>query len=382
MAKQQPWWERLHYGPLPSTVSGIYQPLDEARQEIRVLTVEPGEFEDELQCSLKVVSLLDTPMPKYETISYHWGHASRRSTLRLHGKSVQVPKSSLAAVRRMRLSSRKRLLWIDAICINQQDLHEKTWQVASMGRVYMNGAGNLIYLGEDETGSGPMAVTTLQRLVKKIQDAAPLLSGKDREDWNKHDMPNCWYQTCLFTITDVELGILERLCSARWFTRLWVVQEIALAPENICHWGSVCFPLSSIVLVISMTVWTASSRNLSRNHGAASFLEPFLHLTKPSKQQEGQTISWPTLYSVATRLSTTEQRDHLFALSGLVQACHYPGQSLSSLIRPDYNKTIDEVFRDATRHVLKTEDDYLLQYVVHESKHDMTRGVGASWCLP
>lgn len=108
MAKTQPWWKRLHYGPLLSTVRGIYQPLDEARQEIRVLIVEPGNFTDELRCSLRVVSSLDTPIPKYETISYAWGNASRRTTLRLHGKHVQVPKGSLAAVRRMRLPSQKR----------------------------------------------------------------------------------------------------------------------------------------------------------------------------------------------------------------------------------------------------------------------------------
>jgi hypothetical protein len=55
----------------------------------------------------------------------------------------------------LRLEDRKRLIWADAVCINQADDEEKSWQVRMMGDVYRNADRVLIWLGLAEDGSIP-----------------------------------------------------------------------------------------------------------------------------------------------------------------------------------------------------------------------------------
>jgi hypothetical protein len=131
-----------------------YNPLSAADNEIRVLLLDPRpESEDDIiRGSLNIISLTNLEneeVPPYETVSYVWGDATLRSTIELEGHSVDVPRSSAAVLRRFR-HNKTRILWIDAICINQSDLQERSEQVKMMGDIYRNGIRNLIYLGEDD----------------------------------------------------------------------------------------------------------------------------------------------------------------------------------------------------------------------------------------
>lgn len=90
-----------------------------------------------------------------------------------------MPASYAAANRPMRLSPGKRALLIVALCIEQQTAEEKSGQVASLARVYVNATANLIYLGEDKTGAAPAVGAALHRLANKAEEAAPLPTGGD-----------------------------------------------------------------------------------------------------------------------------------------------------------------------------------------------------------
>lgn len=75
-------------------------------------------------------------MPEYETISYVWGDPNLKATVYVNGRGALVPASPERVLRRMRLPVRIRVLWIDALCIKQDDLQEKQQQVAIMGEIY------------------------------------------------------------------------------------------------------------------------------------------------------------------------------------------------------------------------------------------------------
>ena len=128
----------------------LYQPLAPDRKEIRLLKVEAGLLAAPLECSLSTVSLLDNPNPVYETISYCWGDSSMRDTISVNGRELDVPSSAKNALLCMRDASQERILWIDAICIDQENFSERSQQVSIMGDVYFQGQRCLIYLGEDE----------------------------------------------------------------------------------------------------------------------------------------------------------------------------------------------------------------------------------------
>jgi hypothetical protein len=148
----------------------VYQPLNRLRKHIRLLSVLPGAYEDDLQADFKEVSLSSEPPPPYETISYVWGDSTRRAAIVLCGCRLPVPQNTYAALRRMRLPDETRTMWIDAVCINQADMDERSAQVSMMGDIYRMASGNLIHLSEDSIFA-PQAFKMVVDLDKDIRAA-------------------------------------------------------------------------------------------------------------------------------------------------------------------------------------------------------------------
>lgn len=110
-----------HYNQSPQA---LYHdlPLDSTKQEIRVLDILPGRFGDPLRAELRVVSRAEEPTPAYEALSYTCGPATR-GTFAILQKNVKFPITDnlYDALQRLRQKRKTRTLWVDAICINQQD---------------------------------------------------------------------------------------------------------------------------------------------------------------------------------------------------------------------------------------------------------------------
>ena len=109
-------WEYHSYKPLPSAVFTV-----------RLLELEPGDG-DEIHCKLRNVHLGDERV-QYEALSYTWGTPILRQFIWCDGKVLPVTQNLYNALRRLRQTNEKKLLWIDAICINQEDLEERNHQV-------------------------------------------------------------------------------------------------------------------------------------------------------------------------------------------------------------------------------------------------------------
>jgi hypothetical protein len=86
--------------------------------------------------------------PEYETISYAWGHTALVDNCLLGDKSIPIPASAGSALRCMRSSVKTRTLWIDCICIDQTNDHEKGHQVGLIADIFQNSRQTLAYLGD------------------------------------------------------------------------------------------------------------------------------------------------------------------------------------------------------------------------------------------
>lgn len=135
--------------------------LLDSPKEIRLITISAGQFDDPLVCTLSHTDLNANNAYEYETISYCWGNAAQRDLILLNGLRISVPSSSAAALRCVRLCQSDRTVWLDAICINQDDLEERARQVAIMGAIYRKGAQNLIYLGDEDVGEARDGITAI-----------------------------------------------------------------------------------------------------------------------------------------------------------------------------------------------------------------------------
>lgn len=139
-------------------MSFTYQPLDTTRNEIRLLRLRPAvSYSEPLQTSLFHASLDDEP--EYEALSYVWGKTwgefavlvddGNGAVVDDHTRLPTLPITPNLdmALRHVRFHRRDRILWVDALCINQQDPAERSRQVQQMRRIYESCAADVAYLG-------------------------------------------------------------------------------------------------------------------------------------------------------------------------------------------------------------------------------------------
>jgi len=196
-----------------------YEALPVSRREIRVLEVAPGNGNDMIKCKMKRISLRTwrvrtRHVRAYETISYCWGAPRDPSTIELNGHLTPVPASSEAAVRRMRLSDRPRVLWIDAICIDQSSTTERSAQVALMATVYSTAQHNLVYLGEDDDDMAERAVKALEDVLDDMRTVTADFTQVWETTYGKSGAP--LYSNEPFSAS-VDFESLEALFNHHWF---------------------------------------------------------------------------------------------------------------------------------------------------------------------
>ena len=121
-------------------LSMICSTLRQERQEIRLLTLCPGAFQQEIQCKLRIVSLNQNL--KYVALSYCWGDQNDHDKISVNGQKITVTRSLATALKYMRRNDKEVILWNDATCINQNDEIEKGSQIMLMGQIYARGKMN------------------------------------------------------------------------------------------------------------------------------------------------------------------------------------------------------------------------------------------------
>ncbi|KAM0162373.1 hypothetical protein ACHAQE_003816 [Botrytis cinerea] len=179
----------------------LYTPLDSDLCQIRRLVLQPAvNFDDPLHSHLDVVSLESSP--DFEALSYVWGSTTPAKTITLGDRLVTIGPNLDNALRNLRLLAAPRILWVDALCINQDDLDERASQVALMRRVYSDASTVLIWLGPEADGS---------------EEAMRSVERFDKEYWQTYDF-QAQFMEILFR---------------PWFTRIWTVQEFAMAKHSV-----------------------------------------------------------------------------------------------------------------------------------------------------
>lgn len=125
---------------------------------IRLLKLHPNPTKSsDIHITLTEALLSETL--QYEALSYCWatedGDDSKSQTIYCEGTRIHIIKNCEAALRRLRKGDEDRVLWIDAICINQSDDEERSSQVNMMAMIYKSAASVKIYLGEPSEDIDP-----------------------------------------------------------------------------------------------------------------------------------------------------------------------------------------------------------------------------------
>jgi hypothetical protein len=218
--------------------------------QIRLLELLPsaGGLDDALiGCNLRVVSLSDRP--QYEAVSYVWGDpAAGRMPVEIAGNVIEVTTNLQVALRHLRLPDAPRTLWIDQLCISQDDLHEKASQVRLMRHIYSNSSSCAAWLGEIPQSITHSDARAALELIEYMSECA------NAKYVNEIVPPH------FMTSLDEFAGPMTALksiavCYNPWWKRIWTLQEAVLPPKLSIVWGELSLSWES--LTRAARTWTS-----------------------------------------------------------------------------------------------------------------------------
>jgi hypothetical protein len=351
--------------------SGIYCPLDQSRQEIRVIKIHPGLRDDDMICEIELVSLCDPQRTTYEGLSYVWGDLRNTKTVRMicsntvppntQQRSVSVTANLYEALHYIRDDCRVRVFWIDAISINQNDVHERSQQVAMMRQIYSSATGVIVWLGL----SNPeiqKSMDDARYVLSRYQEAIARSTPHPTTSELHHPMfENGWYHTD------------SQLFQKNWFSRAWVLQEVFNAKAVSVYCGDDVLPWSLVLRLNQCITRSMLIPNPIRKNVMSSLLAGLFVLKDDGDSDQQST--WVTrqgglgILDAVIRgldLDTTDPRDKLFALLCFGDET-VDVSGLPTLISPDYTKSVSRVFADFTRWWMLTNRSLRILSSVHVS---------------
>ncbi|KAK6859582.1 hypothetical protein PG995_003218 [Apiospora arundinis] len=212
----------------------VYEPLDLSTDSIRLLRLSKGYPLDEIRCELHQSLLSDFEGVPYEALSYTWGDELTNDLLRVHigDHKVPVTENLFEALCSLRLRNEDRLLWIDALCIDQNDHREKGHQVGQMSSVYRNAERVLVWLGPSSSA------------IDKLMDEMALWDKQFKALPQKPQNLDEWsakldqHRIIANAIYQGHITTFSRLMERDWFERAWIIQEVANARAALIFNGS------------------------------------------------------------------------------------------------------------------------------------------------
>jgi hypothetical protein len=323
---------RLEYDPLPGGEESM----------IRLVQLLPGKDWDPIEVTLSVAKL----EAEFEALSYCWGDAAMRSPITCNGCQLDVTRNLKSALRDLRRHDAPRILWIDAICINQNDIEEREQQLRIMADVFRSAVRTVVWLGETFTKNA-----VAFKLLKRMDEVRRQMIADGTFDTSKliWRVERLVKQDPATDPTEEEVIALYALLKRPWFRRAWVIQEVSLAKEVLItcgdqeldwesfHSGVKCVGLITIHQVYGRTELYHSVYSM---HDVRSHFE---------SEHTGHELL-PLLNDFRHFLAT-DPRDKVFALIGVSNI-----DPDRTNLAPDYRSSPEEIYVRLAKAILGSHD--------------------------
>lgn len=371
---------------------------------IRLLCLFPGAFKTPLQCALKTVPLesLSESTIEFQALSYAWGDGSSDHFIFVREAADSDPfslpflpvRSNLhAALRHIREELFDTWLWVDALCIDQNNEQEKSHQIPHMPQIY-SGAWNVaVWLGKSSYhGYGTRSVKYLLRHVLNLEALNTMLGSARLEEEIAHAL----LQFC---------ALLQR----PWFSRRWVIQEIACARRLSVRFGQSIFSWVDFMDAIELVLDHLDRLKdlcLPRNAALAAQsplhtmnvegLNSLLNLSRNvfRKSRDGtissRLIGLDSLVIAASSFDVSVPQDIVYSLLYLAKDVSMDGVPVpegTTSLAADYSKKPVDTFLDFVSHCIRTRgslDMILHTWLSYSSRRDMHQDLPTwmQFCVP
>jgi hypothetical protein len=286
-----------------------YKQLNLKENEIRVIRILPRQtVRQPICCELKHTSLTNerghgwTP---FTTLSYTWGPPSlNQRTVLISGQKLLVRQNLHDFLDRASKASSRidEWLWIDQICINQDNSRERNHQVAQMARIYQSSARTLVWLGTGFDGSS--------RLMAAFNATDTLRIGPQIA------------------------AACRQLAQLSYWTRLWICQEVVLSRELFILIGN-----ALIAWDIFADFWvensTAIEAHIQASSGNWQGLRILTELIESRRGRE-KAVNWLDLMQLTAHRKCKEPFDRVYGLNGMVSA--------GFAVDVDYARSAEDLF--------------------------------------
>jgi hypothetical protein len=224
---------------IPDAMADIYSELQPERREIRLMFLDAGQPQDGITASLLVTSLRwahEYWTPEYEALSYVWGDPLITCPIKLNCQPYQVTENLEVALRRLRHVDRVRILWIDAVCINQRNPREQEHQIGLMHDIFEGCTSCIVWLGEEDDET-ERALDSLHWMQDNLHVHEWPCFDKSKGGIGNVDVDGTYG-------VGPALGPLQRFLRRPWFSRTWTFQEFILPRKHEIRCGHFHIPFS------------------------------------------------------------------------------------------------------------------------------------------
>jgi hypothetical protein len=375
--------EPYRYEPLPTLSS------------IRLMSVVGKGQDGSVHVSLKTVDLENDPF--FYALSYTWGnpHANgvdftahfnavdneysplERSPILCDGMRLKIQRNLLDVLHEFLdalsghqehdqrpgrletstfpLEKRESDIWIDAVCINQQDMKERGEQVRIMDKIYTKAAHTIIWLGRaDEYTTA--AAKTIERVAAYprdtfVQSEATPFRREDPEVYAKSNLAyTSWMDWCS----------LAALLKRQWFTRLWIIQEailsrglVILCGKHRISWTDLVSAARNIEARCRVLGWNPSTMFIQIHEIAVPLEHNVLQLADWRDRFHNNTDTAPERFTLEKLIYDTwvfnsgDPRDKVYGILGLADPEVRAGWVI------DYSSPLEKVFAITTRTIIE-----------------------------
>jgi hypothetical protein len=307
---------------------------------IRILQIEPGQPEQSIQCTL-LESFSKYWINDFVALSYTWGSMNEVRTIQCNGSPREVTKNLFEALQALRHPNKTSRIWVDSVCINQEDSDDRTNQVKRMTQIYRDARGVFIWLGLSTTTTS-VAMDLIHALDAKGSSLLEYSKGVNfigLEVLREMGLPT--------PDGDPQWIALDQFLSQSWFRRVWTIQEAAVSKQATVACGQYRIPWN----LLSNACYIAHQANFIgfRDFPSQRGYRRVLRIASYQHYLSGHNPERFTLENLLffeRSALATDDRDKIFSLLGLASDINLQGQDT---ITPDYNTATPSVYIQVAR---------------------------------
>ena len=324
-----------------------YSPLPSNDRTIRLLCIPPADdISDTLVCDMRHVRLIDKP--EYAALSYTWGAPVFDHHVICNGRRLAITAHLDAALRRFRKTTWW-MLWVDALCIDQTNIPERSYQVSIMKHIYSQASVTFVYLGESsprdlEALKLMLCLTHSAQLVQKIKADAASARTPDTaiQSIKLSDLPHTQHPAW---------EAMQSLFSRPWFSRMWIIQEVVLSSRVVMILGEYSMPWELVTesirayygLQLAHSTWAQCEKVMQRFLKYCETVSTIMTV-----KTDFQSRSLFNLLKSFRCCYSSDPRDKVYALLGLAN-----DQMLHQVVSVDYSKSVEAVYLQCAQFLVR-----------------------------